>query len=520
MNRGLSVLPSFFIIIIVLFWSADFGFGKTPGASSPAGSPTVPASAYDRNLKPSPAHKYYSGQTSSTTAHPFGSVTSSRSHTSRFGSDLSRRPGALNLNSPLRRSSRYTTGLSAPGRLNASPSRSTGSVKRNDLPGLRPSGDLSRGSIGDYKLSPLDKKLSSEQYLRGNFRGNNIGNISAFQGPVSADIDQFSRRLDVLAAEKKMIDDEFLRKSGVHTGQDRALSQEAKLDVNLVQETSREKVFKNDLLAESLVPESGRIEKPLSPDEIRQKLGEMLALEKLQENQTAEPVELLDNIKTKDDADKSRESKQDAGKKALDMGKDSKDAKSDASKDPLAGITPGNIDYKLKQSRRIITKIKDFQAHVDNKFTTYMTTADKCLAEGEYRKAMNNYEIASVWKGSDPRSYAGKAFAHLAVGEYFDSSRCLIRAIESSDDFAAGRTDVAAKIGNKKLYDKHLAELKSTFAVGGDHNKAFLLAYLYTQEGDFVRAKECVDYAATKLGESAAWKSLSKVIEERLAITR
>lgn len=148
-----------------------------------------------------------------------------------------------------------------------------------------------------------------------------------------------------------------------------------------------------------------------------------------------------------------------------------------------------------------------------------MTTADKCLVEGEYREAMNTYEIATVWKSGDPRPYAGKAFAHLAVGEYFDSSKYLIRAIESSGDFAAVRTDVAAMIGNKKLYDNNLAKLKSIFAAGGDHNKAFLLAYLYTQEGDFAKAKEYVDFAAPKMSKTAAWKSLSKVIVERLAIS-
>jgi tetratricopeptide (TPR) repeat protein len=389
------------------------------------------------------------------------------------------------------------------------------------LLGLRPFNATRSGSISDYKLSSLDKKLRNKRFIRDNFRGANPGNTNLFQGPVSSDTEKFSRRLDRLAARKKKIDDEFLSKSRVYTNQDRTLSRGTKFDVNLVQETSREKVFKNDLLAESLVlPGSEQIGKPLTPDAIRQKLSEMLALEELQEKQTDKPVELFDNMKNKDDAGKSEESKQDAGMKDSDKGKGGKDIESDAPSDPLAGVTPGNIDYKLQVSSQVITKIKDFQALVDNKFTKYMTTADKCIVEGEYHKAMSTYDIASAWKSDDPRPYAGKAFAHLAVGEYFDSSRCLIRAIESSGDFAAGRTDIAATIGNKKLYDKRFTNLKSIFEVDGDYRKAFLLAYLYTQEGDFAKAKECVDHAAIKMAKTAAWKSLSKVIEERLAITK
>jgi len=500
--------------------SADIGLGKTPGASSPAGSPTVPASAYDRNLQLSPAYRYYSG-TSSSTVNSSVSSDLQRSDIGSSGSDLRRRPGSLRLESPFRRSLRYPSSLSGPDRLRPFRSGSTDSVKRNDLLGFSSSNATRSGSISDYKLSSFDKKLRNKRFIRDNFRGDNPGNIDLFQGPVSSETQKFSRRLDRLAARGKKIDDEFSSKSRIYTNQDRALSREAKLDVNLMQETSREKVFKNDLLAESLVlPESEQIEKALTPDEIRQKLSEMLALEKLQEKQTDKFVELFDNMKNKDDADKSEESKQDAGKKDSNQSKFGPNAESDAPRDPLTGIMPSNIDYKLQESRQIITKIKDFQAHVDNKFTTYMTTADKCIVEGEYYKAMSTYDIASVWKSDDSRPYAGKAFAHLAVGEYFDSSRFLIRAIESSGDFAAAKTDVAATIGNKKLYDKHLTKLKSMFEVDGDYRKAFLLAYLYTQEGDFAKAKECVDYAAPKMAKIAAWKSLSKVIEERLAITK
>ncbi len=125
----------------------------------------------------------------------------------------------------------------------------------------------------------------------------------------------------------------------------------------------------------------------------------------------------------------------------------------------------------------------------------------------------------------------GKAYAHFAVGEYMNSSACLMRAFESSDKHSEKKVDVAALIGNKKLYQKRLAKLEVLYKEGGFYDAgeyydesgyykaAFLLAYLSCENGDLNKAKEYIDSAGAQMRQSNAWKSLRDLIKERLAIT-
>ncbi|MBW8015443.1 MAG: tetratricopeptide repeat protein [Planctomycetes bacterium] len=520
MFRRLSVLPLLLVIFIALFFSCDIAFGGRSGISSPVGSPTVPISAYDGGFSNRSVQSYNYGQNQAGTGNgSFGR---------NFRGSIPYRPsygrlrplGTSNSNSFNRPSSAYPTGIYSPGRLGQYfPYGSADSKETGPSPDLS-NAPLSRG-IGDSMLPSLDKKLRDMEYRREKYRGIQKAEIDVFKGPPSSGFRDHARTLERLAARKKMDSDELLHKNEVYLKQDKSFSQEAKSDINLSQEAYLEKAPANNILTELPdLPEPMQVDKPFSSYEIRQKYAEMLAKEMLKDKRTGESDELLEDIDDTNAIDKSKGLKRDDGRTKPDKGikgKNGKKAEPVEPKDPLTGVTPANIDIKLKETREKLSKIKNFESVVNEKFMVNIKAADNYLAQGQYHNAIDAYEMACAWKNNDPVAHAGKAYAHLAAGEYLNSLTHLIQALEYSGEFAGKRADIAGLIGNKKLYEKRLSDLKGKYESGRFYKTAFLLAYLSWQDGDFVKAKECIDSAAPKMGKTKAWKSLNKAIEEGLA---
>lgn len=518
MFRGLSVLPFFFMVFIVLFLSADIGIAYPAPLPPEIESPAV----YGSDLSNRYSRGYNYDQTPAVSGYGIGSGDIPGSVPYRLDSGLGGSQGYSNYNSFNRSSLAYPGGYRSLDRYEQYllPSGAINSADTSQLKGLDVSQSPLSGGINDYNLSSFDGKLGDTQFRREKYRGIQSRQINVFQGPPSSDANERARNLERLAIRKRMENEELLHKSEVYLKQDKSFSQEVTSDVNLSGKSLNDKASKKNTITESLaLPESLEVEKPLSPDEFRQMYLEMFdreeLKEKLKEKETDEFEDLLKDVNDTNAADESKVLKRDDKKANSDDEKNARKAKSVDFPDPMNGVTPANIDAKLKESREKIKKLKDFENHVNERYLEYLSAAGKYLAEGQYYNAMDFYKIAGAWKDNDPHVYAGQAFAHLAVGEYASSSTFLIRSLESSGEFAVKKIDVAASIGNKKLYDQRLGEVKDLYEAGRFYKTAFLLAYLYCQDGDLARAKECIDTAAPKMDKTQAWKSLNKAIENK-----
>jgi len=457
MYRRLSVLPIIFVIFIVLFLSSDTGFGSDSATSSHIASQAVQ------------------------------SVNSADSRqNSRYGTNLYEQNLSVSGNSLNRGSFGSSLNYSNYGRGGSyySPSGSSSSIGRNyssylgrySIPLAGQSGSNRLGSLGGN----TDYSQIRNQYNR-RFQNSAKGKYEGSLNPIT--IDSIRRQ--------QTVDDNFSLESKEYLRSDRSYSLEIRSDVYQPRrETYHQNQPVTDLLSSSpnKLPRYEPVKDYLTTDEIDKNV------EKYQ----------------KKEIDKSKDSNPD------EASKDSDEMKSLAESDPYTGSTV-NLDISEKSRKKRLAKLKDFETRSEKRYQVSIKSADKYLVEGKFFSAMDIYNIAGAWKDKDARAYIGMAYANFAVGRHISSSLFLTRAIKSSGDYAAKKVDIAALIGNKQLYEKRLGEVKAMYEASRSDDVAFLLAYLSFHEGDLVKAKECIDSAALKMGNSQALKSLNTVIEKGLA---
>lgn len=194
---------------------------------------------------------------------------------------------------------------------------------------------------------------------------------------------------------------------------------------------------------------------------------------------------------------------------------DSKDPKEQNKSEDLAEITK-KITYE--QALAADQQYEDFITQVDAKFNKYLKLGQKRLKEGQYYDARDAFEMAGIWSEKNPAALAGKGFAHFAAGEYMSSTANLMWAIEPSDKFLEIKIDIAEIIGSAELFDKRVEELKTVYQTTGFHKSSFLLAYISYQNGEFEKAREYINTAKETLGQTDAFKSLKKAIDNGLKI--
>jgi tetratricopeptide (TPR) repeat protein len=530
MYKRLSVLPLVIGIFFVLFFACDFAFGRGPGLSSRIGSPIMPSTSNGSGLHKSRSERHIYERNLAVTGNVSGGKHFRGAIPYRSTSAFRGALGSTSINSFIRRSSGSPTGYTKPGQLEPyfQPSRTVSSIKRNGLSGLRRPKTPFAGGTGDFKLPPVGDKLSDMQIDRLNYQGIQGADLGVYERPMALppQTEALFRKVDRLARRQKMVDEDSLLESDIYLRLEKSLSQEVKSDVNLSEDKLREKKFMDDLITDTVdIPESEKIMKPLTAEDIRTKLAELREKEKLEAKEIQESNGLPDDTNDTNAVEKKNGPNSDGGKADVN---DVNDRNSNtgsvvegfgivAPPDPLAGIDINKININSKKSKELIKQYKNFEGDAELKFQTYIKIADKFLADGQYYSAKDAYEIAGVWKNNDPRAYIGKAYAHLAAGEYMSSSKLIVWALEASGEYAGKKDDIGAIIGNKDLYIRRRSEVRTMFDAGGFYKTAFLLAYLSCQDGDFVKAKECIDSAASQLSYSNSWKALKKAIEDGLA---
>ena len=87
------------------------------------------------------------------------------------------------------------------------------------------------------------------------------------------------------------------------------------------------------------------------------------------------------------------------------------------------------------------------------------------------------------------------------------------QAIELDKEYASKKIGLEEKITDIDLIDNRLVEAKQWQRQARSPEIAFLLAYIYYQQGNVISASEMIEKTAEKMGDNTAVKTLHEVIK-------
>jgi len=168
------------------------------------------------------------------------------------------------------------------------------------------------------------------------------------------------------------------------------------------------------------------------------------------------------------------------------------------------------------RARRILSERQTFAAYSQDKFNQYMRAAERYMQKGKYYLAADSYTLASIYKPSDPLSYAGRSHALFAAGEYLSSALYLSRAIDLFNGYVDFKIDIVTMIGDMDTVEKRIADIKEWIELSNAAELQFLLAYIYMQLDRLDKASEAINAAYEKMPDVPAVGVLKAAIEKRL----
>lgn len=449
-----------FFFIIVLTGAATLSFALENPVSSPIGSPTVPPSSLNNDLTTQPQVNYgvdgnlivtgnVSGNKHFRGIIPYRSVT-------EFGADL----GSDDLNSFIRRSVSQPYYDKAPPRTQPYflPSRTVTSMQRHGQDGLSP--PIIEPSVPSrIPILPLPEE--EPIYRR--------------ERPLSLGADELERMIDLqLQIMKEQEAEEVLSE------EDKKLNYFGEVEIkksDLTEQKDTEKVT------------------PQEPD--------MPADMEQQDIEQAEPLESPKDIDRQDEESKDQE---------LEQVEDAQEEKEDkySLKVPKKEELPEPDHTKAKKIRG---PYKDFKGLANAKFNEYIQAAAKFFKQGKYYRAADAYILAGVWSGEHPRPLIGGGHALFAAGEYMSSSYFIQRAITLDPEYASKKFDLRSLLFNLDMIENRLLEAMTWQQKNGSGELAFLLAYIFHQLDDIIRAQAFINLAIEKMPDNKAVKILKQVIE-------
>lgn len=218
------------------------------------------------------------------------------------------------------------------------------------------------------------------------------------------------------------------------------------------------------------------------------------ALEQIRERMRKREVEPIDELE-EIDAEPSETEEQP---------KDEGDAETPA--EPETGLSV------RQRAKAVLGEHKTFESLARAKYEGFVASGDELLKEGKYYKAINAFVLASVWDSRSPEAYLHRAVAHFAAGEYMSSSLFLRRAMLISPKYAKVNIDLAGMIGDRDVIDNRIIEGVDWQKKSDSGEIAFLLAYVYYQQGKLTGASEYIEIAAEKMAGNEAVESLKEAI--------
>lgn len=472
----MSAKKVYFVIVVTVFFST-----MSFGIENPTGSPTVPASVRGDGggYLTTPVSSMQDGQMSPA-GNPYGLegnaiVTGNISGGRHFRgivpyqsvSEVYGTSGAVF--STIESFSRYssgdpyfdTTGGYQPFHL---PGRTVTSLERDGQSGLTRPQLTFRGGTGQYALKGPDQPASkSPDYIVGR--------------PFTRDTEGLEKfiAIEIIRLKEELAEAEA---SGENDSSGSEFSYERLLDESL----------------EALeAQEPGKPDEPVEPDKVlslKEQLEEHLKRnqEKKSTDQLTEQLPLLEKPE--------EEEKQELQEK---------DSESGEGELKIPKLSHAEV-------KTILGEHESVESFAAAKYEEYMRVAADFMKNNKYYRAADSYALAEVFKSNDPTALIGRGHALFAAGEYMSSSYFIERAITISPEFASGKLDLATIFSDRDLYESRVNKIVEWYKRSEAPELAFLLAYMFYQDGNLGMAVQAIEEASKKMSDSPAVSTLKGII--------
>ncbi|HOK65429.1 MAG TPA: tetratricopeptide repeat protein [Anaerohalosphaeraceae bacterium] len=158
----------------------------------------------------------------------------------------------------------------------------------------------------------------------------------------------------------------------------------------------------------------------------------------------------------------------------------------------------------------------DFEHLAAARAEDYLFLGEEFLKNGQYYKAADAFELASVWDRKNPLLVLARSHALFAAGEYMSSAFYLSQAIEMEPKVLESRFDWASLLNSRDAFENRLTELSTWQQRSNSPELALLMGYVLFQDGKLTRARISAEYAEDMMPDSQAAKILVQAVQAAL----
>jgi tetratricopeptide (TPR) repeat protein len=170
------------------------------------------------------------------------------------------------------------------------------------------------------------------------------------------------------------------------------------------------------------------------------------------------------------------------------------------------------IEGSLANASNPRGRYKTFISLAEAKAVEYKAAAQQFLKEGKYYKAADSFALAAVWQPDDAATYVGQVWSLFAAGEYMSSAYYLNQILILKPQLAVQKIDLTTLMSDRDIFESRIIEITDCQQRNQSGELAFLMAYMYWQDGKPVKARETIADAVALLPGSPAVKTLADVI--------
>lgn len=146
------------------------------------------------------------------------------------------------------------------------------------------------------------------------------------------------------------------------------------------------------------------------------------------------------------------------------------------------------------------------------KANEYIVAAQEFLQEGKFYKAADSFAMAAVWTPEDAQAWIGQVSALFAAGEYMSSAYYLGQALSLRPELMGQKIPQAILMQKRDAFENGLVEAATWQERSQSGELAFLLGYMFWQDGKAQRAVDEIDKAASLIPQSEAIQKLAQLV--------
>ncbi|MHC4394751.1 MAG: hypothetical protein ACYS1A_03780 [Planctomycetota bacterium] len=177
------------------------------------------------------------------------------------------------------------------------------------------------------------------------------------------------------------------------------------------------------------------------------------------------------------------------------------------------GSIPPDKSPASVKTGNIPTSHRTFASSIKDEFNEHIRIAENYLKEGKYYKAADAYTLASIYKPSDPLTYAGKSHALFAAGEYMSSALFLYKTLDMFPEYARLKIDIVSMVGDRDAIETRIADIERQVKKIDAPELHFLLGYVYYRIDRLREAQKAIDTAYKKMYTAPAVIALKEAID-------